>query len=122
MLEIYINLQTHATFSPSIFQIKKSHALLNAGSFFWIHPFFSTGGTGRSGEISQEEIDDIDLKLSQARTVAFVSLVFCDSWRRIEWLASLVMGLVRFRMATGVMMDIDIDCNCHPVIQCFYVV
>ena len=44
MLEIYINLQTHATFSPSIFQIKKSHALLNAGSFF-LDPFFSTAGT-----------------------------------------------------------------------------
>ena len=87
------------------------------GPFFWIP--FSQRLELRAGEISQEEIDDIDLKLSQARTVAFVSLVFCDSWRRIEWLASLVMGLVRFR-ATGEMMDID--CNCHPVIQCFYVV
>lgn len=56
----------------------------------------------KSGDISlsQDEIDDIDLKLSQARTVAFVSLVFCDSWHGVEW----VMGLLKFRVAcTGEM-------------------
>ena len=33
-----------------------------------------------SGTPSEAEIHDIDMNLSKARTVAFISLVFCDLW------------------------------------------
>jgi hypothetical protein len=46
----------------------------------WRHGFAVAGLQSLSGTPSEAEIHDIDMNLSKARTVAFISLVFCDLW------------------------------------------
>jgi len=47
----------------------------------FLSDILSLKNPGGGISLSQDEIDDIDLNLSKARTVAFVSLVFCENVR-----------------------------------------